>query len=358
MPLPLDLLLRTAGVAIGAVLLLVSARSGGRGLVLLVACAVSYLICSAPIQPCCDSAWTLPVLLGALAFPFAFWRLARVTLQDDASIPPAAWAGLAVMVASGVMAAGRYLHLPPEWCVTAAGVNKAAGFAFIGSALFAGWRTWDGDLVEPRRRLRWVLVGYVGAYGVVVMVAELWFFNERAPAWLDLLNAAAITATLLAILLYLVQPRAAALETLFAPPAPPAGPGERLPRESADEPVLLRLRELMETQHLYREPDLSVGMLAARAGVPEYVLRRLIHERLGHRNFAAYVNDYRLREVAARLRDPQWARRPILTLALEAGFGSIGPFNRAFRERHGVTPTAWRTSQPEAFAGGQPQETM
>jgi AraC-like DNA-binding protein len=30
---------------------------------------------------------------------------------------------------------------------------------------------------------------------------------------------------------------------------------------------------------------------------------------------------------------------------LEAGFGSIGPFNRAFREAYGVTPTEFRRGE-------------
>jgi AraC-like DNA-binding protein len=32
----------------------------------------------------------------------------------------------------------------------------------------------------------------------------------------------------------------------------------------------------------------------------------------------------------------------VLTIALEVGYGSIGPFNRAFKERFGVTPTEYR----------------
>jgi len=49
-----------------------------------------------------------------------------------------------------------------------------------------------------------------------------------------------------------------------------------------------------------------------------------------------------------RLSDPACDRRPILTLALEAGFGSIGPFNRAFRERHGVSPSEFRAMRRTA----------
>jgi len=77
-------------------------------------------------------------------------------------------------------------------------------------------------------------------------------------------------------------------------------------------------------------------------------LRELIHSQLGYRNFPAYVNDHRLQEVEQKLADPAFDRRPILTLALEAGFGSIGPFNRAFRERHGVTPSAFRAQRAAA----------
>ncbi|PXW68077.1 helix-turn-helix protein [Blastomonas natatoria] len=33
---------------------------------------------------------------------------------------------------------------------------------------------------------------------------------------------------------------------------------------------------------------------------------------------------------------------PIITIALDAGFGSLGPFNRAFREAEGMTPSEYR----------------
>jgi AraC-like DNA-binding protein len=71
-------------------------------------------------------------------------------------------------------------------------------------------------------------------------------------------------------------------------------------------------------------------------------LRRLINGQLGHRNFSAFVNGYRLSEVVAALADPSQAEVPILTIALDAGFGSIGPFNRAFKAHTGLTPTEYR----------------
>jgi AraC-like DNA-binding protein len=35
---------------------------------------------------------------------------------------------------------------------------------------------------------------------------------------------------------------------------------------------------------------------------------------------------------------------PILSIALECGYGSIGPFNRVFRQRFGMTPTEYRAA--------------
>ncbi|HSV51264.1 MAG TPA: helix-turn-helix transcriptional regulator [Burkholderiaceae bacterium] len=346
---PLDVLLRIAGVAIALVFLLVVAVRGGwrqrTDLLLVVACAAAYLVCSAPTRPCCGTPVALPLLLGAITFPFALWRLARVVLDDERRIAPVAWAGLLILLGSGWLAASDYLEIPTSARMAAAVLNKLAGFGFLGAALYRAWSSWDGDLVEPRRKLRWALIAYLGAYGLMIMLAEVYLLGERPPAWLDLANAAAIDLTMLATLLFLVQPRHAAMDTLFAPKSPEPPPAPSTPKpEPADEPLLERLHQLIDGQKLYREPDLSVDSLAKRVAVPEYVLRRLIHERLGYRNFAAYVNEFRLQEVAGRLSDPKLARRPILTLALEAGFGSIGPFNRAFRDRYGVTPTAFRVA--------------
>lgn len=358
----LDLGLRSAGVAISLVLMLtVAVRSGWRqraDLLAVVACSAAYVVCSAPARPCCGTPLTVPLLLAAIAFPFAFWRLARVVLEDDTSVPRLAWVGLAVLLASGLGAAADYLALANPWRMAGAVTNKLAALAFVGAALLALWRSWQGDLVEGRRRLRWLLIGYLGSYGLAVMVGETYLLGDQPPPWVDLLNVAMIDLTLLVTCVYLVAPSAPALETLFAsppqegerPPAPAPAPEGR----SSDEPQLARLRALMQDEKVYRDPDVTVGALAARVGVAEYVLRRLIHDHLGHRNFAGFVNEYRLQEVRERLRDPALARRPVLTLALEAGFGSIGPFNRLFKERFGTTPTAYR-AQGE---GASPREEL
>ena len=102
------------------------------------------------------------------------------------------------------------------------------------------------------------------------------------------------------------------------------------------------LDTLMTIDHLYREPSQSVGSLANRMGLPEHKLRRLINHGLGHRNFSAFLNTYRLADARRWLADPAQRDTPILTIAMDAGFQSIGPFYRAFKAETGVTPSEFR----------------
>lgn len=278
---PLDVVLRTAGSIIGLVFMLAVAQAGGwrrRGdLLLLIACSVAYLICSAPTRPCCSTPWTLPLLLGAAGFPFAFWRLARVVLEDESSVPPWAWAGLGVLLLSALLVAPDYLDPPQAMRQAGAAANKLVALLFVVGALIAAWRSWDGDLIEPRRQLRWWLMAYLGCYGLLVMGGEVYLWGARPPAWLDLINAGAIAVTLLVTLLYFIQLRASAMETLFASvstgnlvgleradDAEPASPPSPVAAIRNDTRVLARLRELMENEKLYLSPDLSIHVLGQR----------------------------------------------------------------------------------------------
>jgi AraC-like DNA-binding protein len=94
-------------------------------------------------------------------------------------------------------------------------------------------------------------------------------------------------------------------------------------------------------------------MLAARLDLPEHRLRQVINEGLGHRNFNAFLNRYRIDEAKAALSDAGQRDVPVLTIAMDAGFQSIGPFNRAFKADTGLTPTEFRRNalaESEAIA--------
>ncbi len=111
-----------------------------------------------------------------------------------------------------------------------------------------------------------------------------------------------------------------------------------------------RLQRLLREEELHTEPDLRIADVAARLGEPEYRVSQCIAG-LGFPNFNRLINHHRIRRAKALLADPAY-RGSILEIAFDCGFGSLGPFNRAFRDEVGMTPRAFRKSNEEA-AGAQ-----
>jgi AraC-like DNA-binding protein len=186
----------------------------------------------------------------------------------------------------------------------------------------------------------------VASYGAVLIVAEFVWPGSSMSAPFSIVNAAGLAAkTFIIALLWLgianeasaVSPTASGQRPSPRPEARTAGPLDQ--QEAA---LLETLRELMEEQKLHRHDGLTIAVLAARLAIPEYRLRRLINRRLGHRNFSSFVNGYRLAEARAALADPVQASVPILTIALDTGFQSLAPFNRAFKMTAGMTPREYR----------------
>src|SRR5262249_53573139 len=99
------------------------------------------------------------------------------------------------------------------------------------------------------------------------------------------------------------------------------GPGSTLAPgvNEHDTALLTALDDLMKNKKIYREEGLSIAVLSSRLSVQEYRLRRLINQKLGHRNFSAFVNGYRLSEAMAALSDPSQSSVPVLTIALDTG---------------------------------------
>jgi AraC-like DNA-binding protein len=100
-----------------------------------------------------------------------------------------------------------------------------------------------------------------------------------------------------------------------------------------------RWQEALKEGEYYRETDLTLARAARLLGTNTAYLSRACNEGLGL-SFSAVVNHLRAEAVAAAI-----GQRPgagLLDLALDAGFASKASFNRAFAERYGTSPSAWR----------------
>jgi AraC-like DNA-binding protein len=211
----------------------------------------------------------------------------------------------------------------------------------IGHVIFVAWKGRDIDLIERRRKFRLLFVSIVVVISLIILLVEAAFSAHEIGAELKLLQAIAFLIVSVGILSRISLIEA---EALFMPSpkilkAPVRSPPELCRPE--DENNLAVLTKLMADE-IYKEPGLTTAMLAEKARMPEHRMRHLINKHMGYRNFADYLNYHRVEDAKRRLSDIDERHIPVLTIAMETGYLSLGPFNRAFKERTGLTPTAYR----------------
>ncbi len=197
------------------------------------------------------------------------------------------------------------------------------------------------DLNEQRRKLRLYFVSALIVATVASVLVEN-IFEKNYEAEVTLFRAAIALVLVLWALLWLTKFQT--VKVLFKPvglaPVKPSGFDPR------DEALHKQLTGVMEDEKIYLEPSLSIRTLAERLKTPEHRLRALINQGLDYQNFSAFLNAYRIKAVKRAFADADNARIPVLTIAMDAGYNSLAPFNRAFLKAEGVTPTAYRQKNP------------
>ncbi|MEL6686396.1 MAG: AraC family transcriptional regulator [Pseudomonadota bacterium] len=109
-----------------------------------------------------------------------------------------------------------------------------------------------------------------------------------------------------------------------------------------DQQLATRLLQSLEQDRLYLDPDLRLPSLARRLGETNHRVSACITAILGFPNFNTLVNEYRIEAAKAALVALETRQQSILMIALDCGFSSIGPFNRAFKRETGLTPSEFR----------------
>ena len=289
-------------------------------------------------------AWLWPLQIPAMGASALLWIWAGAIFDDD--FRPGwrdslAWSVLPIIFAVN-------LEARQHWIGTVESVVALVFVLLTAARALAGFRD---DLLERRRRLRRLMATLAVLYSAGQILMDLFDPGRPGGAIGRLVEAALLAALALGFALVGLRGES----PLRHPPAvEPESPAPDVVQASAvdidqDDALLARLIGLMETEKAYRQEGFGLTALVAALDVPEYRLRRVIHQRLGHRNFSRFVNGYRLAEAMAALADPGQVDVPILTIALDAGFQSSGPFNRAFKAHTGMTPSAYR-KQAESCA--------
>jgi AraC-like DNA-binding protein len=302
--------------------------------VALLLCVAAYLANVAPTLGVRDSAVWPAVQLCSQATPLALWIFAHLIFERPIDRRIAIGSAAVTLICWGMIGYARYVtHVFPAF---ADATQHVLALLLAGHAIvIAVWERGD-DLLEKRRAFRTGFVVVVGVQTFGIVFVETVFGYMRTLSGLMLLQSGTTLVSVLAFGAVMLSSNAELLFDAKAAPEPVRSP------LSPSEHVLKQKLDAAMAEGGYRAPGLTIGGLAEQLGTPEHRLRALINQRLGFRNFSDFLNSQRIADARAWLADPAKVDLPVLTMAMDLGYGSLAPFNRAFRDATGQTPTDFR----------------
>jgi len=343
--------------ALAALVLLAAFTASARGRALapveafwaLFAVSVAFFCAAVALDGRLGPVSDLAAIAGGATCGFA-WLFARALFRPPAA-PPAAWplvvVGLLIATGALVRLFGAAAGSESGLLRMVANLHGLASSTVLLLALVEASNGVRAVLPRAERRFR---AAFAAGYAALLAVSVIWAGGAAEGSLAARIGDEIRVASAFAALLG----AAVALRWRLAHPQP-AEPGRRAasrPAPTADDRALAaRVLRLVRDEAAYAEPDLKVADLARRLGEPEYRVSRAIARALEFDNFNQLVNHHRVEHARRRLADPAEDGRPILDIALECGFSSIGPFNRAFKAAIGRTPREYRRALAD---GGRP----
>jgi AraC-like DNA-binding protein len=274
--------------------------------------------------------------------PAAFWLLAQIHFEDDFRVRPRHAAALLLLLAFGAAPALVPSLRFGAWPL----VPRLLALAVVGHALATVRAGGQADLVVSRLRARHTALWIAGAYIFAELLAEAFVGPWIAPR-----TGAAVHGVSCFLLVSVVCWISLRLDSQMAQtPRPAAEPVAVLDPSLAE-----RLSQLVEVEQVFRQEGLTIVAIANRLGVHEHKVRQLINAHLGFKNFNAFLHHYRLREARLALSDPARAHLGIAQIAYDVGYRSLGPFNKAFKELFGQTPTEFRAAATAGTVSRAPE---
>lgn len=292
----------------------------------LLVCCIAYLLLTAPIENH-HYGWLRPAFLlltdlTPVVLLNLYWLHTRNKLMLFA-VPR--WVQLSVIA---WLLWVSYFFLFKEGSGIYHDLHHVLGLSILVYILIDAIKGFEDDLVERRRRLRLIMITAISFYMVLLTLVELSQSNLK-DYWLFSLGNAT-TALLVSIYFTWGYIQTSKGVSTKPPSAADSYSAAQTAIDTGEHPLVAMLADTMK-RGFYTQNGLSINQLASELKIPTHQLRKVINSQMGFGNFSQFVNSYRIPAVRDALPDPNRAQEPILTIALETGFNSIAPFNRAFK---------------------------
>jgi len=304
-------------------------------------CLSAYLLLTTPIPN-----HHYGMLRGILLFfteilPYLLWCFAFALLDDD--FHPKRWPVWIKSAVVLVLIWFLYLFGYLQGVSVFHQANHFAQLICLVHVIYFSIKGLADDLVNGRRNVRLLLVTLTSVYLVIILMFEFGDASLRDSVVFSLSNGLfVLVSTSVISWCYFSGKFDDATPVLYQS----TDEDEAKDLTKIDIPVKYernfeQLKQVMN-DGFYKESQLSITLLANKLTLPEHQLRDLINNYMGYKNFSEFLNSYRLPAACLALEDKAKVRLPILSIALELGYGSVGTFNRAFKAKMGKTPKEYR----------------
>jgi PAS domain S-box-containing protein len=108
--------------------------------------------------------------------------------------------------------------------------------------------------------------------------------------------------------------------------------------------LYFRLKELVETEKLYLDPNLTLKALADKLNTNTKYLSQVVNHYAGT-NFQQLINSYRVQAVKRLIRDGGSERLTLFGVAAQCGFKNKSTFYKVFKEVTHLTPKEYMKEQ-------------
>lgn len=105
--------------------------------------------------------------------------------------------------------------------------------------------------------------------------------------------------------------------------------------------IKTELDQLIHTDKIYCDEDISLQSLATELGLSQHQLSEFFNDHL-KKNFVSYINGFRIRDAKKLLREER--ETTVLAIAYQVGFNSKSAFNSAFQKEVGCSPSVYRNN--------------
>lgn len=101
--------------------------------------------------------------------------------------------------------------------------------------------------------------------------------------------------------------------------------------------LYLRMKQAIEEDQLYLDPDLSLRSLADKLSTNTKYLSQVVNHN-ARCNFQQFINQYRIAAVKEKIKDQHYNNLTLFGIARKCGFKNKSTFYKVFKEVTGVTP--------------------